>query len=388
MGISQQSLESRESAINSVATNLSLYLTALRSIIPREFSAAYRSPCWESPLALPERLPRGFYNLNKHNFTEWLKVRRHLYLSLILRALYSKERVLQCLPSFFLAGFPKCGTTTVHTALYHSRLIPELKKEPHWWTRMHLFLHDLEHLQVATARYLNYFYHVADTTVKENHQLLLYDGSQSTLWDSNFVFSDGQDYCAMPTAVSNILPSAKFIVVMREPASRTYSHYRYSCTMKRLETPGLEEFHDTAQADVDHFSQCLSANNTAFECASSISHKKTRCGTLGYRLMVSLYYIHLHKWLQFYPRENFLYLRLEDLARNPMAFMLRITKFLNIPNTKAIDFRWVQHHKQNKQMPYKSMLPETKVLLSKFFHPFNKKLVELTGDSGFLWQDI
>jgi N-acetylgalactosamine 4-sulfate 6-O-sulfotransferase len=312
-----------------------------------------------------------------------------LYQRLIVPAVNSKERVLQCLPSFFLAGFPKCGTTTVHTALHQHTLIPEpIMKEPHWWTRMSL-VHNLNHLQLQIARYLSFFYQEANMNIKKNPRLLIYDGSQSTLWDSNFVFSDGQDYCAMPTAVSNILPSAKFIVVMREPASRTYSHYCFSCAWRGRKSPGRKEFHNAIQAEVSRFNQCLSANRTAFECASSaVSIMTTRCKNLGHRLDISLYYIHLHKWLQFYPRENFLYLRLEDLPRDPQTFMRRITKFLGIPDTYVIDSLWLKRHSENKQRDYMPMLPETQALLSKFFHPFNKKLVELTGDSGFLWQDI
>ena len=34
------------------------------------------------------------------------------------------------------------------------------------------------------------------------------------------------------------------------------------------------------------------------------------------------------------------------------------------------------------------MLPETREVLSELFHPFNEKLVELTGDDRFLWKDI
>ena len=33
------------------------------------------------------------------------------------------------------------------------------------------------------------------------------------------------------------------------------------------------------------------------------------------------------------------------------------------------------------------MLPETRAILSEFFHSFNEKLVELTGDERFLWED-
>ena len=51
----------------------------------------------------------------------------------------------------------------------------------------------------------NSFLHtaIANSEVQKDHQLLIYDASQSTLWDSIF-HVDNQDYCAMPIAVSHI----------------------------------------------------------------------------------------------------------------------------------------------------------------------------------------
>ena len=45
------------------------------------------------------------------------------------------ERLL-CLPYFYLAGFPKCGTTDLYLHMtQHHHIIPTVVKEPHWWTR-------------------------------------------------------------------------------------------------------------------------------------------------------------------------------------------------------------------------------------------------------------
>ena len=54
------------------------------------------------------------------------------------------------------------------------------------------------------------------------HSVITYDGSQSTLWDSNF-FYKGQEYCVMPAVISRVLPNAKFIIVMRNPVTSLYS---------------------------------------------------------------------------------------------------------------------------------------------------------------------
>ena len=111
------------------------------------------------------------------------------------------------------------------------------------------------------------------------------------------------------------------------------------------------------------------------------------------RFPISLYYIHLHKWLQFYPKENFLFLRTEDMSQQPSTTMNHITDFLEIdPVSKDQAQEWLCH-KANVQTAFTSdpekykMKPETKKMLKEFYRPFNEKLVELIGSERFLWTD-
>ncbi|KAK3762772.1 hypothetical protein RRG08_019510 [Elysia crispata] len=46
------------------------------------------------------------------------------------------RKSLRCLPYFYLAGFPKCGTTDLYFRLtQHPFIVPALYKEPHYVTR-------------------------------------------------------------------------------------------------------------------------------------------------------------------------------------------------------------------------------------------------------------
>ena len=398
LGLRQKALEEKRAVLNTLATNLSLYLTALQSIVPQRFLGAYRSPCWHSWLAIPRQQEKALDQLSQGEGVALNQTfRNRLYRKIFEPALHQNRTVLQCLPAFFLAGFPKSGTTTLHKALYRHRMIAKPPtKEPHWWTRMPLD-NDQYYLRLAFTRYLQYYYNDANWLIKRNRKMLVYDGSQSTLWDSNF-FVDNKDYCAMPVAVSHILPSAKFIVVMRNPVTRTFSHYIYSCTQSLVDREWLthpksrvsEIFHEQVVSEVSYFNDCLSNNRTVFECASHQKFsvdKKTPCGSLGYRLVVSIYYLHLLKWLQFFPRENFLFLRLEDMSKEPQTFMTKITRFLNISILPSSRVRWTFSHRENTRNVHIAMLPETRKLLSEFFRPFNYQLVRLTGDRRFLWEN-
>ena len=392
MGMSRETLEKRAAVLNTIATNLSLYLTAIGSIVPRHFSPVYTSPCWGSRLAPPTaEQRRALGSLFHTNMSRQGKARERLCRALLEPALGRGKTRLYCLPSFFLAGFPKSGTTTLHRALSRHRAVSlPSEKEPHWWTRMPLDNEDQNYLRLATFHYLLYFSGEANYNIKRNPRLLVYDGSQSILWDSNFSV-DNQDHCAMAVAVSHVLSTAKFIVVMREPVSRTYSHYLYSCTSSGRKPAGAKRFHEHAVSEVNRLTSCLNNGSSPFECVGDRRFRVSEtaeCGSLGYRLIISLYHLHLTKWLHFFPRENFLFLRLEDLSREPNIFMERVTRFLGIADLKPTSTRWLRTHRENQQKAHVAMLPETRALLSQFFRPFNERLAELTGDKRFLWSDV
>ena len=218
-----------------------------------------------------------------------------------------------CLPAFFLAGFPKSGTTTLHSVLSeHAMMVKGLRKEMQWWTRMPLDDKDPNYLRLVALRYIQYFYESANSQIKENSQLLAYDASQSTLYDSSF-FVDNENYCAMPIAVSHILPSSKFIIVMCNPVERTFSHYKFYCTKRMSKPPPSRVFHERVVAHLNFLQECLSQNHSMYECVSDkqfATPKPPRtegCGTVGYHLIISMYYLHLKKWMQFFLRESFLF---------------------------------------------------------------------------------
>ena len=392
MGLSRVGLVCNEASMKSLARNLSFYLNAMGSIIPQQFSSLYASPCWNSPITLSDehKWLLAFLKEKRSQIPQYCheKFKRHLYQTILLPALGKKEKSLMCLPAFFLAGFPKSGTTTLHSVLAkHGRIVQAIPKEPHWWTRMPLNNYDPNYLHLSTLLYLAYYQKQANSLITKNPHALVYDASQSTLWDSNFLV-DNEDYCTMPVAISHILPSAKFIVLMRNPTERTFSHFLYACTYAHLKPPSMDVFHERVVFSVNFFRECLSRNHSIYECANDNQFAKPEppgCGVVSYHLIISMYYLHLKKWMQFYPRESFLFLRTDDMSSHPFPFMKRITDFLNISHMSHNALTTPMKNKQKLNM---KMLQETRAILSEFYRPFNEMLVELTGDRRFLWDDI
>ena len=394
MGMSRKELRRNMLNLTTVAIKAQIFLTVLQSIIPANFSQDMKNPCWYSNLTLGSSLRAALL----------FGLRGTKQLFRFATGLFQTRRgstELYCLPYFFIAGFPKSGTTTLHEALQeHPQIVLPNTKEPHWWTRVPLEDMSTEYLKLTVMEYLLYFMGAAKRNAQYPKQgMITYDGSQSTLWDSNF-YLDNIDYCAMPAIISRILPNAKFIVLMRNPITREYSNFFYSCGSdlktwpKRIQEDPASEFHKAVEIDTKAFTNCLkTTNNSMHECIRQMRSIKSGCGKrqIGRRFPIGLYYVHLQKWLQFYPRENFLFLRTEDMSRLPLRMMNCITDFLEIdPVSKDQAQEWLRHQ-ANAQTVYSidrekfMMKPETKQLLEEFYRPFNAKLAELTGSKHFLW---
>ena len=148
----------------------------------------------------------------------------------------------------------------------------------------------------------------------------------------------------MPAVLSRVLPNAKFIVLMRNPVTRLYSHYLHTCADRQSKVlfkipKQLQQyapnFHREVVADIKHFKGCL-RNHSPYECVNDNRFRSIACGGVGFRITVSLYNVHLSKWLQFYPKEPFLLLRTEDISADLHSLMTKITEFLGatpVPRT-------------------------------------------------------
>ena len=98
--------------------------------------------------------------------------------------------------------------------------------------------------------------------------------------------------------------------------------------------------------------------------------------------------------MQFYPRENFLLLRTEDINREPYKMLTEITEFLGLDAVSEDEVKvWVSksynvHKKHGSIDPDKLVMrQESKDMLNDFFKPYNTMLSELTGNENFLWTE-
>ena len=385
-------LEEELNELENVAKKAQLFLDALRLVFPRKFSQKFKNPCWYPNFTLT--------SYNKRTLKDKIHPAKQLDRSqqgIIRPESNTRSQQPLCLPYFFLAGFPKSGTTSLHEALRrHPQIVPPAVKEPHWWTRTPLYNMDRDYLQLVAKKYPLYFKPLARVIDAANHtrQRVTYDGTQSLLWGSIFFKEVNYlDYCATPAIMSRILPDAKFIILMRNPTTREYSNFFYMCTWDKLNQVSQgdppSQFHHAAMVAIDGLHDCLAVGNHSLPwCLGDLNSLQRGCGYIGGRLNISMYYIHLHKWMQFYPRESFLLLKTEEMKREPERVMAQIADFLQVDWIGDQDAKEWLSVEANVQEDYRTkfkMKPETEKLLSDFYKPYNELLVNLTGSGHFLW---
>lgn len=107
-----------------------------------------------------------------------------------------------------------------------------------------------------------------------------------------------------------------------------------------------------------------------------------------------MYFYTLSQWLQYYPREQFLIIRTEDLKESEATVAAEMYSFIgagtfsnqelekeeqSMQEKKAQSFLYVNSTEED------FMHPKTRKLLLDFFHPHNVKLAKLLQDDRFLW---
>ena len=397
LGMTEQSLLLNRVSIVEVSRRAEIFLEKIAVMLPENYLRKYSNPCWmaEEPKGYPGWEKRLMVYFNP----EYGRIPKDATADTFARLLskpigdtFDGSKRLNCLPSFFLAGFPKCASTTVHDALgKHPQIVPPVKKEPHYWARG-LTLSRTEYISASFMAYILSFKQLSTRLVASPMDLITYDGSQSTLWDSDF-FYKGQEYCAMPAVISRVLPNAKFIIVMRNPVARCYSHFMMSKRLsfgdqvkkwpRALRENGAAIFHAKVMAEMENFNDCRT-NKSLLECVNVWATSKAG----GHSLSVGLYAVHIRKWLQFYPRENFLFIRTEDISSNSTELVSQITEFLGISPVSEEMARGMFEKESNVFDANAHDLPpideKTKLLLGDFYRPFNEELAAITNNKKFL----
>jgi hypothetical protein len=246
-------------------------------------------------------------------------------------------------PSFFILGVQKGGTSSLHKYLSESEdLFFPQKKELHYFDA---------YFKNGMSWYLNNF------KLAENSKLK-YSGEATPY----YIF---HPYIAK--RIHSSFPDSKFIILFRNPIDRAFSHYQMS--VRR----GLEK--RTFEDAIKDESWCIFKQRVrmVFNKGFNLKHAEKSYISRG------LYYKQLKRWLGYFPKENFLFLKSENLFSNPQPEINKVCEFLKISKFEIKDYELVNQGNYADQIK-----EETKNRLEKFFANDTKKLEKITN-MKFKW---
>ena len=156
------------------------------------------------------------------------------------------------------------------------------------------------------------------------------------------------------------VPRAKLIVLLRNPAERAYSHYR-----ERVRH-GAESL--TFEAALDREDERLAGEEEqmlADESYVSFAHEHLSYFRQGE------YALALERWLSWFPRDSFLFVRSEDLFADPEPAYETVTDFLGLSPLPSETFEKHNYH------PGSPMEPRTRAQLIERYRAANDRLAAL-----------
>ncbi len=236
-------------------------------------------------------------------------------------------------PDFIIIGAGKSGTTSLYRYLGdHQQILLPNKKELRFFDR------DFDY---GYEWYLAQFPGISDKP----------DGMASLRADL-LTGEASPSYFFLPHVaqrIKDLASQTKLIVLLRNPVERTISDY----------------YHNQKANSNLNLEQLINSEITRLE---QKSEQELSYG--GGLLSQSLYYYKLKRWLNIFPRNQFLILKSEDLFTNPNLLMEEVLDFLNLPNMQKYDYQ-----KHNAGF-YPAIESNLKSKLKSYFKPHNQKLEE------------
>lgn len=194
-------------------------------------------------------------------------------------------------PDFFVIGAAKSGTTSLYEYLrQHPQIfLPEIK-EPNYFTDVRLqsrYSHLVVNIK-SESKYHRLFQ-------KASPQQLLGEGSVS------YLFCD-----KAPERIYKINPNAKFLVVLRDPVERAYSHYWMDVAVGQQH----ESFRSAVLTD--------------------LAEKSRFWGTARLYVDLGLYYQQLIRYFRLFPADSIKIIYQEDLMLDARKVLSDVGIFMGI----------------------------------------------------------
>jgi len=260
---------------------------------------------------------------------------------------------MRALPDFIIIGASKCGTTSLYDYLTsHPLVLPAAAKEVH-------FFDDLRNFDRGQRWYRSWFprQSTLDTAAKG------FDVERAICGESTPIYLAHQK---APARIAATVPTARLIVLLRNPVERAWSQYRMFQPWMNTD----EDFGTAVRAEADRlpggFSMLEDRQSRHLFVASSLATRGRYAEQLAW-------------WFAEFPRHQLLMLRSEDLFADPENTFGRVCEFLGLPSVHRSHFA-VRNQGANTD----EIDPEVRAYLEEYFAEPNAELAELT-DGMIAW---
>jgi hypothetical protein len=260
------------------------------------------------------------------------------------------------LPDVLVIGGQRCGTSSLYKYLgRHPNIVPSLRKEVDYLTFEYWRGEDWYrgHFPLTTRRAL---------AARAGRAFVTFEATPDYLFDPR-----------APVRAKELLPEAKLIALLRNPAERAVSQYHHN---RRLEHEPLDLL------------EALQAEGERLDGEMERLEADPRYRALPLRRYAyvgrGLYAEQLARWLEVYPREQLLVVRFDALIQQPVETLARIQEFIGVPGWQPPEFR-NHSYTASGTSSYAPPSDEVYEFLARRFSEPNERLVEMLGEE-YRWE--
>jgi hypothetical protein len=284
--------------------------------------------------------------------------RRYANLKMLVGRNPGRGRVL---PDFIVIGAAKSGTTSLYGALAdHPFVVPCTTDEGHFDKTKEVHFFDYNSYRGEDWYRSHFPLAQEQLEFAREHGRPFLTGEASPSYISHLW---------APRRIRQLLPDAKLIAAFRNPVDRAYSQFTMSLREGVEDLDSFEEAtrreEERLRPEIERMSADPYYNSWNYGCWSYLSRSR--------------YAEQVERWLELFPREQFLFLKAEDLFDEPERTLDAVYEFVGLP-----PYRPAQPPRLNTS-EYQAMPAETRALLREYFRPHNERLYELVG-VDFGWE--
>ena len=259
------------------------------------------------------------------------------------------------LPDFLIIGFVKCGTTSLYQYLIqHPDVFSAKGKEIDYFDRLY-------------QRGLNWY--------RVGFPFKPQKSFVKNILKKNFLTGEATpryiEHAHALDRIKKTIPNAKFIVLLRNPIDRAFSHYNMNMTS--------EYEYLTFEDALKHEEKRIHGR---YEKMQRVENYYSWDHDLYGYLKHGIYVKYLKRWMDVFPREQFLILQTEEFKKNTSVVYNKALQFLNLTKYD------LKEYPMHKKIEYKKrvMKPETRKQLNEYFKPHNEELYKFLG-TNFHWDE-